>query len=144
MDNFKNIDEILDFAIKREEESRDFYLQLAEKMERPEMEKVFKNFANEELGHKKKIEAVKNGEYVLSETKEPMWQMEERGSPLLIALMQHILLRLDRSVLVAMIWPRVSYFLAPMRIVLMVKQGYASLILQIPMIRKLSVPLMIP
>lgn len=70
--NFKNMDEILDFAIKREEESRNFYIQIAEKIKRPEMQKVFKNFADEELGHKKKIEAFKRREYIIPETKEIM------------------------------------------------------------------------
>ena len=70
METFKNTDEILDFAIKREEEANQFYLELAKKMERPEMKKVFDDFAKEEQGHKKKLELVKKGEYRMSETKD--------------------------------------------------------------------------
>ena len=72
METFKNTGEILDFAIKREEEAAHFYIELAEKMERPEMKKVFKDFAQEEQGHKKKLESVKRGEYTMSETKDIM------------------------------------------------------------------------
>ena len=72
METFKNTNEILDFAIEREEEASEFYLELAEKMERPEIKKVFKDFAQEEQGHKKKLESVKRGDYVMSETKDIM------------------------------------------------------------------------
>jgi rubrerythrin len=63
MQKFKSFDEILSFAILREEEAYDFYQALAAKMERTEIQKVFRSFAQEELGHKKKLEAVKRGEY---------------------------------------------------------------------------------
>ncbi|MBN2533519.1 MAG: ferritin family protein [Spirochaetales bacterium] len=72
MDTFKNTDEILDFAIKREEEARQFYTELAEKVEHPEMKKVFEDFAKEEQGHKKKLELVKKGEYRIPEIKDIM------------------------------------------------------------------------
>jgi rubrerythrin len=72
MQKFKNTDEILNFAIAREEESRQFYIILAGKMQRQEMKKVFQEFAEEELGHKKKLEAVKRGDYIFNETKEMM------------------------------------------------------------------------
>ncbi|MBN2444587.1 MAG: hypothetical protein JXJ04_24710, partial [Spirochaetales bacterium] len=61
MDSFKNIEEILDFAIAREEEAAQFYIDLSKKMERPEIKKVFSDFAQEEQGHKKKLESVKKG-----------------------------------------------------------------------------------
>lgn len=59
--NFKSVDEILDFAIDREQEASDFYAALAAKSEKPYMRDVFTQFSKEELGHKKKIEAVKGG-----------------------------------------------------------------------------------
>ena len=62
---FGSVDEILDFAIGREQESHDFYMGMAEKMERPWMKKVFQQFAKEELGHKAKLEGVKNGKRLL-------------------------------------------------------------------------------
>ena len=68
----KQIDEILDFAIKKEEEASDFYLDMAQKAEHAEMKKVFENFAKEEQGHKKKLEAIQRGEHIFYETKEIM------------------------------------------------------------------------
>ena len=44
MENFGSIDEILDFAIAREEEAYEFYLDLAGKMNRPAIKKVFESW----------------------------------------------------------------------------------------------------
>jgi len=60
-----NVDEILDFAIQREQEAHDFYMDLAKKMERPGMKEIFTQFAGEELGHRKKLESVKQGKRLL-------------------------------------------------------------------------------
>jgi rubrerythrin len=62
MGRFESVEEVLDFAIEREIEARDFYMKLAQRMENPAMQKVFENFATEELGHKYKLEAIKRGE----------------------------------------------------------------------------------
>lgn len=67
MDHFESAEEILDFAIERETESHDFYINMAERMENPKMKEVFENFANEEMGHKMKLEAVKHGEIMLGQ-----------------------------------------------------------------------------
>ncbi|HUS73144.1 MAG TPA: ferritin family protein [Sedimentisphaerales bacterium] len=67
MERFEFVEEVLDFAIAREVESQDFYMKLAERMENPAMQKVFENFATEELGHKMKLEAVKHGEVLLGQ-----------------------------------------------------------------------------
>ncbi len=67
MGQFDSVEEVIDFAIAREVESRDFYMKLAERMENPAMQKVFENFATEELGHKLKLEAIKRGEILLVE-----------------------------------------------------------------------------
>ena len=60
MDKFDIIDDVLDFAIEREVEAQGIYLELAEMMERPAMKRVFESFADEELKHKEKLEAMKN------------------------------------------------------------------------------------
>jgi rubrerythrin len=60
-----NVDEILDYAIQREQEAHDFYLDLAGKMDRPGMKETFTQFAGEELGHKKKLESIKEGKRLL-------------------------------------------------------------------------------
>ncbi len=65
MGQFESVEEVLDFAIAREIESRDFYMKLAERMENPAMQKVFENFATEELGHKLKLEGIKRGQILL-------------------------------------------------------------------------------
>ncbi len=44
MGHFESVEEVLDFAIAREIEARDFYMKLAERMENPAMQKVFENF----------------------------------------------------------------------------------------------------
>jgi len=58
---FNSVDDILDFAIKNEEEAFDFYSGLASKMDQPVMSKVFEDFAKEEKGHKAKLLAIKDG-----------------------------------------------------------------------------------
>lgn len=65
MTQFESVDDILDFAIEREQEAVVFYTELAGKMERPQMKQVFEQFAGEERGHKEKLLAVKAGKTVL-------------------------------------------------------------------------------
>jgi rubrerythrin len=60
--NFNSANEILDFAIKKEEEAYDFYVGLAEKVKTPGMKQVFKDFALQEKGHKEKLLGVKAGQ----------------------------------------------------------------------------------
>ncbi|HED09491.1 MAG TPA: hypothetical protein ENJ10_02285 [Caldithrix abyssi] len=58
---FKTADEVLQYAIEREEEARDFYLEWAEKVMRPEIGDVLKEFAAEEAKHKELLENVRRG-----------------------------------------------------------------------------------
>jgi rubrerythrin len=62
MDSFDSFQAILDFAIDKEAEANQFYLNLAQKMKTPAMRQVFEGFAKEELGHKAKLEAIKQGQ----------------------------------------------------------------------------------
>jgi rubrerythrin len=62
MDKFESVDDILEFAIAGEVAANQFYMELAGKMKNPAMAKVFEDFAKEELGHKSKLEAIKQGE----------------------------------------------------------------------------------
>jgi len=57
----ETVDEILDFAIAREEESSRFYTDLARKMEDSSMRGTFESFAGEEEKHKAKLEEIKSG-----------------------------------------------------------------------------------
>jgi rubrerythrin len=61
MGAMSSVDEILDFAIGQEEEAARFYTDLAQRIAKPGMRKVFEGFAREELGHKAKLVAVKDG-----------------------------------------------------------------------------------
>lgn len=59
MDNFESVDEILDFAIGREIEAIQLYIDLAAKVNKPEMRKILRDFAREEQEHKIKLEDAK-------------------------------------------------------------------------------------
>ena len=59
---FANIDEILDYAISKEEEAAALYTELAERADRPGMRDAFLEFAKEEEGHKNHLESIKAGE----------------------------------------------------------------------------------
>jgi len=61
MEQWKSVDEILDFAIGQEEEAARFYTELSGSMDRPWMSKIFSDFAREEEGHKRKLLDVKAG-----------------------------------------------------------------------------------
>lgn len=67
--NFNSVNEILDFAIEKEQDAADFYTNLGDKMAREHMKKVFHGFAKEEMGHKAKLESVKNGKKMVSSEK---------------------------------------------------------------------------
>jgi len=59
---FANIDEILDYAISREEEAATLYTDLAELADRPGMRETFLEFAKEEEGHRRHLVSIKAGE----------------------------------------------------------------------------------
>lgn len=61
MEATSSVDEILDFAIGREEEAARFYSDLAGRSARPAVRQVFEGLASEELEHKEKLEAIKEG-----------------------------------------------------------------------------------
>ncbi len=65
MQQWKSIDDILDFAIGQEQEAFQFYTDLSARMDRPWMNQIFKGFAQEELGHKRKLEDIKSGKRLL-------------------------------------------------------------------------------
>ncbi len=68
--DFKNINDILDFAIKNEQQAADFYYKLSNDSVEKQMKETFLAFAKEEEGHKARITKVKeSGEYTLEEKK---------------------------------------------------------------------------
>lgn len=69
MKNFGSVNEVLDFAIAREEESYAFYMDLAEKVKKDWVQDLFRGFALEEKSHRAKLEEVKKGNLLLSAEK---------------------------------------------------------------------------
>jgi rubrerythrin len=65
MKEFGSVDELLDFAINNEEEAYELYTGLAGKVDRPGMRVVFEELADEELGHKEKLLAIKEGQLMM-------------------------------------------------------------------------------
>ncbi len=59
--HFNSAAEVLDFAIAREEEARDFYLEWEEKVAKPHLREVLTEFASEEEKHKEILLNVKTG-----------------------------------------------------------------------------------
>lgn len=60
MKEFNNIDDILDFAIAREQDAVDFYNRLAGNARNNDMRQIFEQFAREEMGHKARLTKIKN------------------------------------------------------------------------------------
>ena len=61
MENWKSVDDILDYAIEKEIEAYNFYISLAEKSSAGSIKKLFTAFAGEEEGHRRKLESAKAG-----------------------------------------------------------------------------------
>jgi len=71
MGDFDSVDEILEFAIAREVEANEFYMDLSRRLESPAMRELVSEFAKEELEHKAKLEleAMKEGIVVIATEK---------------------------------------------------------------------------
>jgi rubrerythrin len=65
MNTFGSVDEALDFAISREIEANEFYVELAGRVASPAMKRLFEQFAGEEEGHRIKLEGVKRDRSLL-------------------------------------------------------------------------------
>jgi rubrerythrin len=59
---FTTIEQILDYAIAREEAAAALYTELADRVTRPGMREAFLQFAAEERGHRERLLRVKAGE----------------------------------------------------------------------------------
>ncbi len=59
---FKSVEDILDFAVKNEEEAEAFYRELSEKVDSRNLKDTLLQYAEEEKKHKQKLLAVKRGE----------------------------------------------------------------------------------
>jgi len=64
---FKSFDEILDFALEKEEKTATFYLKMAENTGKPSTRKAFKTLAKRSLKHRKRLLKVKrNGNMTIA------------------------------------------------------------------------------
>ena len=61
LSSFKSVSEVLDFAIEKEEEAQQFYLEWSKKLENQSLCEQFVIFAGEENKHKEKLQRVKSG-----------------------------------------------------------------------------------
>lgn len=66
MQTFASVNDALDFAIGKEQEAHDFYVNLSAKAGNPSMGQAFLEFAQEEMGHKAKLQAVRQGQQLIS------------------------------------------------------------------------------
>ncbi|MBN2315614.1 MAG: ferritin family protein [Sedimentisphaerales bacterium] len=64
MRKLDSFEDIIDFAIQNEIEANQFYKDMAKQMKNPGMREVFEGFAEEELGHKKKLESIKQSKSI--------------------------------------------------------------------------------
>ncbi len=60
MEKFNSVDDILNFAIKNEQEAVDFYTRLSKDAKSDEMKKVFEEFAKEEVKHKARLKKIQD------------------------------------------------------------------------------------
>ncbi|MCD6332244.1 MAG: ferritin family protein [Bacteroidales bacterium] len=68
MNTFNSVDDILNFAIEREQESYDLYHELATRARNREMKEVFTQFSKEEEGHKKRLISIqKSGQFKVAD-----------------------------------------------------------------------------
>lgn len=72
MAGFSTVDEILDFAIGQEEQAIQLYTNLADRTDNARMRQVFESSAEEELGHKAKLLAIRHGKRLMPEAKDVM------------------------------------------------------------------------
>ena len=59
---FRTIEDILDFAIRREEAAAELYTSMAKRVTRPEMREALISFAEEEQRHKQRLLKIRAGE----------------------------------------------------------------------------------
>ena len=62
--NFKNVEEILEYAITSEQNAFTFYSHWADKVKKDHLKKVFAELAQEEMGHEKFLKKVKEEKIV--------------------------------------------------------------------------------
>ncbi len=59
MGDWNSVEDVLDYAMQREQEAADFYTGLAANAEHQHMKEIFEGFAREEEAHKKRLLSIK-------------------------------------------------------------------------------------
>jgi hypothetical protein len=83
MKSFQSIQEVLDYAIGQEQQAYEFYMGLARNARDIGLTRVLDEFAQEELGHKAKLESVKKGRVTLPSARRSARWVLPSSSPLL-------------------------------------------------------------
>ena len=65
MEEFKSVDDILDFAITQEEKAAGLYRRMTTQVKSPSTRRLFQDLEREELGHKARLEAMKAGKQLV-------------------------------------------------------------------------------
>lgn len=107
MERFKSVDEILDFAIEKETEAYQFYTDWAERLDDPVMSEVFREFAQQEMGHKEKLLKVKEGKLQLTVTPEGVPDL--KISDYLVEIKPHAAVSYQEALIVAMQREKASF-----------------------------------
>ncbi len=107
MEKFRSVEEILDFAIEKEEEAYQFYTDWAGRLEDPTMREVFREFAQQEMGHKEKLLRVKEGK--ISLTVSPEGVPDLKISDFLVEIKPHAATSYQEALIVAMQREKASF-----------------------------------
>ncbi|MCP4605704.1 MAG: ferritin family protein [Proteobacteria bacterium] len=76
MSNGLTVDEILEFAIDSEQSAVDLYMGLAAQAKSSGIKKTFEEYAQEERGHKSKLQEVKAGKRFFSSSEPPVLDLK--------------------------------------------------------------------
>ncbi len=66
MNDWSCVNDVLEYAIDREQEAADFYAEVADKATYNHMKEVFEGFAKEEMGHKARLLAIQQKEMLVA------------------------------------------------------------------------------
>jgi rubrerythrin len=58
---FETIDDVIDFAIEKEQAAEDYYIELARRVSDPRTRQLFEHMAGQEKVHKRSLQKLKNG-----------------------------------------------------------------------------------
>jgi rubrerythrin len=75
MGDWNSVEDVLGYAIEREQEAADFYTSLADNAEHAYMREIFEGFAREEKAHKARLTAIKT-KGIFGSTRKPVADLQ--------------------------------------------------------------------